>query len=198
MDNNQQTALIHACKRNHLRCVYALLNNRGTALCVKDRYKKDAIMWCSIQHFEDCLRVLTTELEYLGCKKKHIEKMKLLFVEIDKRSCDQKQQESQRQEIAYLEKKKSKALSIVETLAKHTATMCMSMCTPDHDEGAANAGYEEFYLKLPSLKAMPLSTPPSPGVIVKNNKAISIAEVKEKSKKLIHLMYQKRSNPVHR
>ena len=195
VDNNQQTALIHASKRNHHRCVHALLNNRGADLCVRDKYRKDAITWCSIQHFEESWSLLNLELVNLKHRKIHEEKMQPLFIEVNRMGYDLRQQESQGLHQAYLESKKSYALRVVETIAKATAAMCISICTPDHDEGAANAGYEEFYLKLPSLKGLPLSTPSSPDIIVRNNKAINIKEVKEKSKKLVHRMHQKRINP---
>merc|ERR1711871_759260 len=117
------------------------------------------------------------ELVNLKHRKIHEEKMQPLFIEVNRMGYDLRQQESQGLHQAYLESKKSYALRVVETIAKATAAMCISICTPDHDEGAANAGYEEFYLKLPSLKSSPLSTPSSPDIIVRNKKAINIKEV---------------------
>ena len=190
-DSNKQTALIHASKRNHTTCVEALLDNHGADLLIKDRYEKDAFIWCSIRRFDECLKLLKYELEHHECKEAHKERMQLTFVEINRMGYELIQQEIQVQEHIHVDRMKTLALRVVETLAKDTAAMCMSICTPDHDKGAASAGYEEFYLKLPSLKASPLSTPSSPDVIVKNKRAISIMDIKERSKKLVQHMHQK-------
>ena len=72
----------------------------------------------------------------------------------------------------------------------------MSICTPNHGEGAAGAGYEEFYLKLPSLKASPVSLSFSlSDAIIKNKRSIDMSEVKEKSRRLVRQMHKKSPSP---
>ena len=196
VDNNKQTALIHACKRNHITIVKALLDNRGADPLVTDKYDKDAFRWSSILRFDVCLNLLKAELDRFDYKRKHAEKMHHAFAEVNKMGCDKIQQEKEMYEQIHLRRKGSHELILVEKLAKDTAALCMSICTPNHGEGAAGAGYEEFYLKLPSLKASPVSLSFSlSDAIIKNKRSIDMSEVKEKSRRLVRQMHKKSPSP---
>ena len=174
----------------------ALLDNRGADPLVIDKYDKDAFRWSSILRFDVCLNLLKAELDRFDYKRKHAEGMHNTFAELKKMGYNKIQQEKEMYEQIHLRRKGSHGLILVEKLAKDTAALCMSICTPKHGEGAAGAGYEEFYLKLPSLKASPVSLSfPLPDTIIKNKRSINMNEVKENSRRLVHQMYKKSPSP---